>query len=94
MMELTLPSGAVLVSNSEFMRLREIVYNKWAEYARHNTWRACFLMIHDAECRVGPVGEKLWVLDSTVESPSYLLSFIDVHADVGSVPEARIQEGM
>lgn len=84
MMELTLPRGAVIVSNSEFMRLREIVYNKWAEYTMHNTWRACFLMIHDAECRVGPVGEKLWVLDSTVDSPSNLLAFI----------EARIQEGM
>lgn len=76
-MELTLPRGAVLVSNNEFMRLREIVYDKWAEYPIHNTWHACFLMIHEAECRVGPVGEKLWVLDSMVDSPSKLLAFID-----------------
>lgn len=77
MMELSLPCGAVLVSNSEFMRLRKVVYDKWAEYPMHNTWRACFHMMHEAECRVGPVGEKLWVLDSTVASPSDLLAFID-----------------
>jgi hypothetical protein len=79
MMELELPNDAVLVSNSEFIKLRKVVYDKWVEYPMHNGWRACFRMIHEAKCTVGPAGEKLWRLDSIADSPSNLLSFIDAN---------------
>lgn len=57
---------AVLVSNAYYMRMRTLVYDKWAEYPLDDKWRNCFHMVHDAECVPGPCGERLWRVDTTV----------------------------